>query len=75
MSAKADWQRQHRIDHPETVDRNNALQNARRRALNKLAELHPAQYVILLEAECARAGIDAPGSRPTGRPPRIGGER
>lgn len=55
--------------------RNRDLKIARTRALNQLADLHPAEYVILLDTVCADMGIDPPGSRPTGRPPRIGGTR
>ncbi len=75
MSTNADYQRRHRNEHPEVIERNKALATARRRALNQLAELHPAEYVVLLDAVCAAMGIDAPGSRPTGRPPHIGGDR
>lgn len=65
----ADFQRRYRAAHPEIKDRNAALATARRRALNQLAALHPAEYVVLVDAECAQLGIEAPGSRPTGRPP------
>jgi hypothetical protein len=68
----ADFQRRYRADHPEVLTRNVALATARRHALNQLAELHPAEYVVLLDAECARMGIEPPGSGPTGRPPRYG---
>lgn len=75
MSTDADYQRRHRTEHPDVVTRTKDLANARRRALNTLADLHPAEYVVLLDAECSAIGIDPPGSRPTGRPPRIGGGR
>jgi hypothetical protein len=55
--------------------RTQALSTARRRALNALAELHPAEYLVLLHTECRELGVDPPGSRSTGRPPRIGGQR
>jgi hypothetical protein len=70
----ADFQRRYRADHPEVSTRNSKLAKARRRALNQLAALHPSEYVVLVDAECARVGIDPPGSRPTGRPP-TGGQR
>lgn len=60
-------------DQPESVTRNKALAKARRRAFNQLAELHPAEYAVLLDAVCAAMGVDPPGSRPVGRPP--GGAR
>jgi hypothetical protein len=70
VNAAADYQRHRRATDPDFVTRNRNLAEARRRALNQLAELHPAQFVVLVDAECARMGIDAPGTRPTGRPPR-----
>ena len=69
----ADYQRHYRTDHPEVVTRNHDLATARRRALNQLADLHPAEYVVLLDAVCAAMGIDPPGARPVGRPPTGGG--
>lgn len=50
-------------------DRDKALAAARRRALLQLADLYPAQYIVLVAAECAALGIDPPGARPNGRPP------
>lgn len=52
--------------------RDKDLAKARNRAFNRLAELHPAQYLVLLDTECRLLGIDPPGSRPAGRPPKIG---
>lgn len=69
----AGYQRQHRATNPDVVARNKALALVRRRALAALAELHPAEYVVLEAAECERLGIAPPGSVPTGRPP--GGRR
>lgn len=66
--SSAEYQRQHRADHPEVVRRTKELAKARRHALNQLAELHPAEYVVLLDAVCASMGIDPPGSGPIGRP-------
>lgn len=70
MANTAEYARQYRDQRPEYLERMKALATARRRALNKLADLHPAQFVVLIDAECARLGIDPPGSRPDGRPPR-----
>ena len=62
--------RRYRERHPESRDRDRDLINARRRAWRQLADLHPAEYFVLLTAVCADMGIDPPGSRPMGRPPR-----
>jgi hypothetical protein len=48
--------------------RDRALAAARREALNKLADLHPAEYIVLVGAECAAMGVEAPWVRPGGRP-------
>jgi hypothetical protein len=53
----------------DRLERDRLLGLARRRALNQLADLHPAEYVILIDAECAELGIEPPGTRPDGRPP------
>lgn len=67
MSA-AEEMRRYRETHPESKGRDRALANARRWALNELADLHPGEYAVLLAAQCAAMGVDPPGSRPTGRP-------
>lgn len=56
-------------EQPESVTRSKALARARRRAFIQIAELHPAEYTVLLDAVCAAMGVDPPGSRPVGRPP------
>jgi hypothetical protein len=66
----AEYQRRYRAERPEVVVRNRALALARSRALNQLADQHPAEYVVLLDAVCTAMGIDPPGVKPTGRPPR-----
>lgn len=65
MSSSAEEMRRYRVAHPESLDRDKELARARKRALNQLANAHPAEYVILLDTVCADMGIDPPG-RPTG---------
>lgn len=63
MSSSAEEMRRYRMAHPESLDKE--LARARKRALNQLADAHPAEYVILLDTVCADMGIDPPG-RSTG---------
>jgi hypothetical protein len=58
----------YRAAHPEYAARCKALVAARRRALLKLAAMHPAALAVLVDAECVAMGIEPPGSRPVGRP-------
>lgn len=67
---RADYQREYRRTTSYDPARDRALANARRRALNQLARLHPAEYLVLIDAVCAAMGIEPPGARPMGRPPR-----
>lgn len=71
MTASADMAR-YRAAHPEVVKRDTKLAKARRRALSQLADAHPAEFVVLIDAVCAEMGITAPGIGPAGRPPRGG---
>lgn len=63
----AEQMRRYREAHPERKDRDRALSNARRQALNQLADLHPAEFVVLLDVACAALGVEPPAIGPAGR--------
>lgn len=56
-AANTAYMREYRKRKPDGYQREKAKNHARERALWKLADLHPAQFRVLVEAELKEAGL------------------